>query len=178
MLLWIKCKKKKNDVSRCQSVVQKPSLNSKQCRCRSTMARKNSLERQEPRKKPKEEPGYEGWPILFWLCWVEIIRVHGQDVQTFIDDQQGQIINGCRAVVLNLGSIEPQGFGESVSGVRRRSRHTSDSYDSWWHAPLGHHWNAWTMCELVLWGTTSSVSCVKKWALNSRYFCTILTFGS
>ena len=24
-----------------------------------------------------------------------------------------------RAVVLNLGSIEPQGFGESVSGVRR-----------------------------------------------------------
>ena len=27
-------------------------------------------------------------------------------------------------VVLNLGSIEPQGFGESVSGVRRRSRHT------------------------------------------------------
>ena len=24
-----------------------------------------------------------------------------------------------RTVVLNLGSIEPQGFGESVSGVRR-----------------------------------------------------------
>ena len=40
---------------------------------------KNSLERQEPRKE--EEPGSEGWPIL-----------HGQDVQTFIDDQQGQNI--------------------------------------------------------------------------------------
>ena len=25
-----------------------------------------------------------------------------------------------RAVVLNLGSIEPQGFGESVSGVRQQ----------------------------------------------------------
>ena len=63
------------------------------------MARKNSLERPEPRKKPREEPGYEGWPVLFWLCRVEIIIVHGhlgqivlQNVQTFIDDQQGQII--------------------------------------------------------------------------------------
>ncbi|XP_078741223.1 uncharacterized protein LOC144954652 [Lampetra fluviatilis] len=32
-----------------------------------------------------------------------------------------------RPVVLNLGSIEPQGFGESISGVRRRLRHTPDS---------------------------------------------------
>ena len=56
------------------------------------MARKNSLERPEPRKKPREEPGCEGWPVLFWLCRVEIITEHGQDVQMFIDDQQGQII--------------------------------------------------------------------------------------
>ena len=56
------------------------------------MARKNFLERPEPRKKPREEPSYEGWPVLFWLCRVEIITEHGQDVQTFIDDQQGQII--------------------------------------------------------------------------------------
>jgi hypothetical protein len=56
------------------------------------VARKNSLERQEPRKKPRGEPDSEGWPVLFWLCWVEIITVHGQDVQMFIDDQQGQII--------------------------------------------------------------------------------------
>ena len=55
------------------------------------MARKNSLERREPRKKPREEPGSEGWPVLFWLRWVEI-TVHGQDVQKFIDNQQGQII--------------------------------------------------------------------------------------
>jgi hypothetical protein len=54
------------------------------------VARKNSLERQEPRKKPREEPGSEGWPVLFWLCLVEIITEHGQDVQTFIDDQHGQ----------------------------------------------------------------------------------------
>ena len=61
-----------------------PALNSKQqCRCRSTVARKNSLERPEPRKKPREEPGYEE---------VEIITEHGQDVQMFIDNQQGQII--------------------------------------------------------------------------------------
>jgi hypothetical protein len=41
------------------------------------VARKNSLERLEPRKKPREEPGSEGWPVLFWLCPVEIIRVQG-----------------------------------------------------------------------------------------------------
>jgi hypothetical protein len=56
------------------------------------VARKNSLERPEPRKKPREEPGREGLPVLFWLCRVEIITEHGQDVQIFIDDQQGQII--------------------------------------------------------------------------------------
>jgi hypothetical protein len=54
--------------------------------------RKNSLERPEPRKKPSEEPGSEGWPVLFWLRRVDIITEHGQDVQMFIDDQQGQII--------------------------------------------------------------------------------------
>jgi hypothetical protein len=43
-------------------------------------------------KKPREEPGLEGWPVLFWLCQVEIITVRGQIVQTFIDDQKGQII--------------------------------------------------------------------------------------
>ena len=77
-----------------QSAVQKPSLNPKQqqCRCRSTVARKNSLESQESRKKPREEPSSEGWPILLWLCRVEIITEHGQDVHMFIDDQQGQII--------------------------------------------------------------------------------------
>ena len=52
------------------------------------VARKNSLER----PKPREEPGYKGWPVFFWLCQVEIITEHGQDVQMFIDDQQGQII--------------------------------------------------------------------------------------
>ena len=56
------------------------------------MARKNSLERPKPRKKPREEPGYVGLPVLFWLCRVEIITEHGQDVQMFIDDQQRQII--------------------------------------------------------------------------------------
>ena len=56
------------------------------------MARNNSLERPEPRKKPRKEPGSEGWPVLFWLCRVEIITEQGQDVQMFIDDQQDQII--------------------------------------------------------------------------------------
>jgi hypothetical protein len=62
------------------------------------VARKNYLERQEPRKKPREEPGFEGWPVLFWLCRV-VIRVHGHlqpdcssRCSNFIDDQQGQII--------------------------------------------------------------------------------------
>ena len=76
-------------VSKCCTETQPKILNSKQCRCRSVVARKNSLERPEPRKKPREEPGCEGWPVLYWLCRV---LIHGQDVQMFIDDQQGQII--------------------------------------------------------------------------------------
>ncbi|CDQ80206.1 unnamed protein product [Oncorhynchus mykiss] len=60
---------------------QPKTPNSNQCRCRSTVARKNSPERQEPRKKLREEPRYEGWPVFFWLCRVEIITEHGQDVQ-------------------------------------------------------------------------------------------------
>ena len=59
---------------------------------KSTVARKNALERPKPRKKPREEPGYVGWPVLFWLCRVEIITEHGQDVQMFINDQHGPII--------------------------------------------------------------------------------------
>ena len=49
--------------------------------------------RSSEREKERElERAYVGWPVLFWLCRVEIITEHGQDVQTFIDDQQGQII--------------------------------------------------------------------------------------
>ena len=68
----------------CCTETQPKSPNSKQRRCRSTVARKNSLERQEARKKLREEPGSEGLSVLFWLCRVEIITVHGQDVQMFI----------------------------------------------------------------------------------------------
>ncbi|CDQ91927.1 unnamed protein product [Oncorhynchus mykiss] len=64
-------------ISQCCTETQPRTPNSKQCTCRSTVARENSLERQEPRMKPREEPGSEGWPVLLWLCWVEIIRVHG-----------------------------------------------------------------------------------------------------
>ena len=65
------------DVRKC--LYRNPTLNIKDqiCRYRSTVARKNSVERQEPRKKPREEPGSEEWPVFFWLCWVEIIRIHG-----------------------------------------------------------------------------------------------------
>ena len=54
--------------------------------------RSDFKERPKPRKKPREEPGYVGRPVLFWLCRVEIITEHGQDVQMFINDQHGQII--------------------------------------------------------------------------------------
>ena len=80
------------DISKCCTDTQPKTPNSKQGRCRSTVARKNSLERPEPRKKPREEQGSEGWPVLFWLCRVEIITEHGQDVQMFINDQHGRII--------------------------------------------------------------------------------------
>uniref|UniRef100_A0A8C7FL54 Heterogeneous nuclear ribonucleoprotein U n=1 Tax=Oncorhynchus kisutch TaxID=8019 RepID=A0A8C7FL54_ONCKI len=69
------------DISKCCTETQPKTPNSKQCRWRSTVARKNSLKRPIPRKKPREEPGYVGWPVLFWLCRVEIITEHGQDVQ-------------------------------------------------------------------------------------------------
>ena len=81
------------DISKCctetqpkQQAMKNP--NSKQCRCRSTVARKNSLEMPKPRKKPREE----GWPVLIRLCRVENLTEHGQDVQMFINDQHGQII--------------------------------------------------------------------------------------
>jgi hypothetical protein len=80
------------DISKCCTETQPKTPNSKQCRCRSTVARKNSLESPKPRKKPREEPGYMGWPVLFWLCPVEIITEHGQDVQMFINDQHVRII--------------------------------------------------------------------------------------
>ena len=81
------------DISKWCTETQPKTPNSKQCRCRSTVARKkNSLERSKPMKKPREEPGYVGWKVLFWLCRVEIITEHGQDVQMFINDQHGPII--------------------------------------------------------------------------------------
>jgi hypothetical protein len=82
-------------ISRCHSAVQKPSNNTTKSypfRYRSTVTRKHSLERQEPRKKPREEPGSEGWTVL-WLCQVEIIRVHGHLGQTVLQDVQMFIEN-------------------------------------------------------------------------------------
>ena len=67
-----------SDISKCFTETHSKTSNSKQCRCRSTVARKNTLERPKPRKKPREEPGYEGLPVLFWLCLVEIITEDGQ----------------------------------------------------------------------------------------------------
>ena len=80
------------DISKCCTETQPKTPNSKQRKSSSSGARKNSLERPKPRKKPREEPGYEGWPVLFWLCQVEIITEHGQDDQMFINDLHGQII--------------------------------------------------------------------------------------
>ena len=41
------------DVTKCYTEIQPKTPNRKQCRCRSTVARKNSLERPKPRKKPR-----------------------------------------------------------------------------------------------------------------------------
>jgi hypothetical protein len=77
------------------------------------VARKNSLERPKPKKKPREEPGYVGWPVLFWLCWVEIITEHGQDVQMFINDQHGQIM-----VITGQGSVAAGRTVETEAAAR------------------------------------------------------------
>ena len=84
------------DVTKCCTETQPKTPNSKECRCRSTVARKNSLEMPEPRKKPREEPGYEGWPVLFWLCQVEIITEHGQDVHRWPAGSNNNNHSGCR----------------------------------------------------------------------------------
>ena len=64
------------------------------------VARINSPERQEPRKKPRGEPGAEGYRV-------EIVHGHqGQivleDVQTFIDDQQ------CHSEVETADAVEKE----------------------------------------------------------------------
>ena len=59
-------------VTRCLYRYKAEPPKSKQCRCRRTVARKKIN-----RKKPREEPGSEWWPVLFWLCRVEILRLHG-----------------------------------------------------------------------------------------------------
>ena len=50
------------------------------------------LREREKERKRELERAYVGWPVLFWLCRVEIITEHGQDVQMFINDQHGRII--------------------------------------------------------------------------------------
>jgi hypothetical protein len=103
------------DISKCCTETQPKTPNSKQCRCRSTVARKNTLEWPKPRNKPKEEPGYVGWPVLFWLCRVEIITEHGQDVQMFINDQHGQIIIITGRTVETGAAARPGGLGTARS---------------------------------------------------------------
>jgi hypothetical protein len=51
-------------ISKCCRETQPKTPNSRQCRCRSTVARKTPVERPKPRRKLREEPGYEGWPVL------------------------------------------------------------------------------------------------------------------
>ena len=52
-----------------------------------------------------------------------------------------------KAVVLNLGSIQPQGFAESLSGVRQGSRHT---HYSTVHTPLSVTQNKFSPLVLVV----------------------------
>ena len=89
------------------------------------MARKYSLERPKPRKKPREEPGYVGWPFLFWLCRVEIITEHGQDAQMFINDQHGQIIV---ITVTGQGSIDAGRTVETGAAARPGGLGTTRSH--------------------------------------------------
>jgi hypothetical protein len=51
--------------TKCYTEIQPKTPNSKQCSCRNTVVRKNSLERLETTKKPREEPVSEEWPVLF-----------------------------------------------------------------------------------------------------------------
>jgi hypothetical protein len=48
------------DVTKCYKEIQPKTPNSKQCRCRCTVARKNSLEWQEPRKNLERNQALRG----------------------------------------------------------------------------------------------------------------------
>ena len=56
-----------------------------------------------------------GWPVLFWLCRVEIITEHGQDVKMFINDQHGQIIIITGRTVETRAAARPGGLGKARS---------------------------------------------------------------
>jgi hypothetical protein len=47
------------------SAIQGPSIKHQTASNADVEARKNSIERQEPRMKPREEPGSEVWLVLF-----------------------------------------------------------------------------------------------------------------
>ena len=51
------------DISKCCTETQPKTPNSKQCRCRSTLARRNSLERPKPRNLERN-PAMRGDPLL------------------------------------------------------------------------------------------------------------------
>ena len=75
-----------------QSAVQKPSLKPQTTSNAGVEAQWLGKLPRKAKTKDETERGYEGWSVLFWLCRVEIITEHGQDVQMFINDQHGQII--------------------------------------------------------------------------------------
>ena len=93
---------------------QPKNPNSTQCRCRSKVARKNSLERQNLGRNLERNQAMKGGQS-FWLCRVEIITEHGQDVQMLINDQHGQIIIITGRTVATVAAAQPGGLGTARS---------------------------------------------------------------
>ena len=78
-----------------------------------------------------------GWPVLFWLCRVEIITEHGQDVQMFINDQHGPIIIITGGTV-ETGAADGQVEVETGAAARSTARWTGDSKESSCQVVLRH----------------------------------------
>ncbi|XP_064800206.1 membrane transport protein XK isoform X2 [Oncorhynchus masou masou] len=64
---------------------QPKTPNSKLCRCRSTVAREKLPKKAGTEKKPREEPGSEGWPVLFQWTYTLHYYITHQNLPSICD---------------------------------------------------------------------------------------------
>uniref|UniRef100_A0A674AJY4 Rabphilin-3A-like n=1 Tax=Salmo trutta TaxID=8032 RepID=A0A674AJY4_SALTR len=58
-----------------------------------------------------EEPGSEGWPVLFWLCWVERNQALRGPQEVELTDEEKEIINSVLARAETMEAMEQERIG-------------------------------------------------------------------